>query len=141
MIFAYFYITILAIFQKVNVISIWGFSNKVLKYSNADGIVDCFKDKPKIIRQKLKDMLLKEIEVLEQESKKLNEYFEKYEKAVNNNRSEATIRKHKDNYDNLVKKIENFFILTKFMMYLKIAVSVNFSVSVQHIKIVKIINC
>ena len=85
-------------------------------------------------------MLLKEIEVLEQESKKLNEYFEKYEKAVNNNRSEATIRKHKDNYDNLVKKIENFFILTKFMMYLKIAVSVNFSVSVQKLKVLKIIN-
>ena len=43
-----------------------GFSNKVLKYSNDDGIVDCFKDKQKIIRQKLKYMLLKEIEVLEQ---------------------------------------------------------------------------
>ena len=90
-----------------------GFDDKVLKYSNADGIVDCFNNKSKIIRQKLKDMLLKEIEVLEQESKKLNEYFEKYEKAINNNRSEATIRKHKDNYDNLVKKIENFFILNK----------------------------
>ena len=90
-----------------------GFSNKVLKYSNADGIVDCFKDKPKIIRQKLKDMLLKDIEMFKQESKKQNEYFEKYRKAIINNRSKATIRKHKDNYDNLVKKIEIFVILNK----------------------------
>lgn len=92
-----------------------GFSDEVLEYSNADGFVDCFNNKAKIkiIRQKLKDKLLKDIEVLKQESKKLDEYVEKYKKAINNNRSEATIRKHKDNYDNLVEKIENFFILNK----------------------------